>query len=279
MTYSIVARDRGTGELGVAVQSRSFRTGGAVPWATAGVGAVATQSFTERSYGPRLLGALTEGRDAASALGSLVAEDPLRDFRQVAVVSRTGTTAAHTGAACVPETGYVIGEGYAAQGNMLASPEVIPALAAAFEHATGTLADRLLAGLEAAELAGGDFRGREAGAILVVAHAGDDPLQRVSDVRVDNHPDPLGELRRLLSLEQALRRLRRAQPDDLDDELARAVDSDVDEEVALWIAATSLLEHDEADARRLAAPLVRRDPRWGAALDAAAAAIAVEDAR
>lgn len=279
MTYSIVARDRDTGELGVAVQSRSFRTGGAVPWATAGVGAVATQSFTERSYGPLLLDALAEGRDAAAALDSLLAEDPLRDFRQVAVVTMTGTTAAHTGTACVPETGHVAGEGYSAQGNMLASPEVIPALAVAFERASGTLADRLLAGLEGAESAGGDFRGREAGAILVVAQTGDDPLQRISDVRVDNHRDPLGELRRLLSLEQALRRLRRAQPDELDDELALALASGVDEEVALWLAATSLLEHDEDEARRRAAPLVGRNARWGAALDAAAAAIAVEDAR
>ena len=180
MTYSLVARDPETGELGVAVQSRSFGTGRVVPWAAAGVGAVATQSFGERSYGPLGLGLMRGGAAPAAALAELVAADELRDFRQVAFVDAQGRTASHTGSACIPASGSRAGEGFSAQGNMLRSDEVWDAAADGLERAAGSLAERLLAGLDAAEAAGGDFRGRQAGAILVVAAEGPGEIGRAS---------------------------------------------------------------------------------------------------
>lgn len=269
MTYSLVARDAETGELGVAVQSRSFGTGSAVPWAQAGVGAVATQSFTQRSYGPLGLELLAEGAEPGVALEQLVAADAQRDFRQVAFVDAQGRTASHTGVACIPATGSLAGEGLSAQGNMLRSDDVVPALADGFTRAEGTLAERLLAGLDAAEAAGGDFRGREAGAILVVPSEGS-PYERIIDLRVDNHRDPLGELGRLLREAQALRRLRRAALDDLDEALQEARAAGVDDDVVRWVAAVTLTGTDRDRADALLAPLVESDTRWQVALDVAA---------
>lgn len=197
MTYSIVGRDESNGELGVAVQSRAFCVGFCA-WALPGVGAIATQSFTERGYGPRGLDLLAAGESPADALAQLVEADERRDFRQVAFLAADGRTAAHTGAACIPDCGDTARLGVSAQGNMLASPAVWPAAADTFESSDGTLAERLLAALDAAEEAGGDFRGRESAALVVVS--GDrekEPWQRVFDLRVDNHPEPLQELRRL----------------------------------------------------------------------------------
>lgn len=269
MTYSIVARDPETGELGVGVQSRSFRTGAAVPWAQTGVGAVATQSFTLKSYGPRGLELLGEGVEPAAALAQLTAEDELQDVRQVALVDTKGRTASHTGASCIPSTGAIDGDGFSAQGNMLRSEAVVEALAQGFERAPGTLAERLLAALDAAEAAGGDFRGREAGAILVVPGEGDADA-RVSDLRVDNHPEPLQELRRLLTLEQALRALRRTEPDELDEAFDRARTAGVDDDVARWLVATTLLEHDRQRAEAWLEPLAARDDHWRGAFAVAA---------
>ena len=264
MTYSIVARDPTTGELGVAVQSRSFRTGGAVPWAQTGIGAVATQSFTLKSYGREGLAMLANGQEPADVLAELTAADELRDMRQVAMVDTAGRTAAHTGASCIPAAGSFAGDGFSTQGNMLRSEAVVEGLAAGFEREQGTLAERLLAGLDAAEAAGGDFRGREAGAILVVPASGAED-ERVSDLRVDNHPDPLGELRRLLRMEQALRRLRRTAPDELDAELERARADGIDDDVARWLAAASLLPDDPEAAADRVRPLIENDERWLAA--------------
>ena len=269
MTYSLVARDPETGELGVAVQSRSFGTGSAVPWARAGVGAVATQSFTQRSYGPLGLQLLAEGAEPGVALEQLVAADAQRDFRQVAFVDTQGRTASHTGDACIPAAGSLAGDGFSAQGNMLRSDDVVPALAHGFAQGEGTLAERLLAGLDAAEAAGGDFRGREAGAILVVPAEGS-AYESVIDLRVDNHRDPLGELRRLLREAQALRRLRRAAQDELDEALQDARAAGVDDDVARWVAAVSLTGTDRDRADALLAPLVAADERWQVALDVAA---------
>ena len=271
MTYSLVARDPETGELGVAVQSRSFRTGSVVPWAAAGVGAVATQSFSLRSYGPKGLALLGEGASPEAVLSTLTGEDELRDFRQVGVVDALGRTAAYTGAACIPAAGSTFGDGYSAQGNMLASDNVVPALAAGFETTTGTLAERLLAALEAAEAAGGDFRGREAGAILVVGGDADDPNadSPLSDLRVDNHPDPLGELRRLLNLEQALRSLRRADGARLDEAVAEARAAGADDDVIRWVAAVGQIADDPERAREWIAPLAAAVDRWTIALDRA----------
>ena len=151
MTYSIVARDAETGELGVAVQSRAFNTGAACAWAEAGVGAIATQSFTERRYGPRGLALLGEGRDPREALDELLAADDGREMRQVAFVDTSGATAAHTGSQCIPHAGHLSDANVSVQGNMLRSPEVWPAMREAFDNTTGTLAERLLAALDGAE--------------------------------------------------------------------------------------------------------------------------------
>jgi uncharacterized Ntn-hydrolase superfamily protein len=201
-TYSLVARDSDSGELGVAVQSHWFSVGSVVSWAEPGVGAVATQSIAEPAYGPRLLERLRGGQGPGEALQELLAADEKARFRQVAVVDGTGAVAAHTGGGCIPYAGDVGGDGFSAQANMMASKEVWPVMAEAFEAATGTLARRLLAGLDAAEAAGGDVRGRQSAALLVVPPQGE-PWRRTVDLRVEDHHDPLGELRRLLDLADA----------------------------------------------------------------------------
>ena len=222
MTYSIVARDQETGELGVAVQSRAFNTGAACAWATPGVGAVATQSFTERRYGPRGLELMAAGRPPREALDELLSGDDLRAVRQVAFLDTSGTTAAHTGEDCIAHAGHLARENVSVQGNMLRSAGVWPAMAETFEGATGTLAERLLAALDAAEAAGGDFRGRQAAGLVVVeAEAEPDPSYvRVFDLRVDDHPEPLQELRRLHRLAAGYRR-RSGIGDDVDPEEER----------------------------------------------------------
>ena len=201
-TYSIVARDPRTGELGVAVQSHWFAVGPIVPWVRAGVGAVATQSIAEPAYGPRALDSLATGARAREALDQLVDDDDLARFRQVAVIDAHGNAAAHTGDGCISHAGHQAGHEFSAQANMMASPEVWPAMAHAFEAATGPLARRLLAALHAAEARGGDARGRQSCA-LVVAPAHGESWQRTVDLRVDDHPEPLAELDRLLDLSDA----------------------------------------------------------------------------
>jgi uncharacterized Ntn-hydrolase superfamily protein len=202
MTYSIVARDARTGELGVAVQSHWFSVGPIVPWARAGVGAVATQANVEVAYGPRALELLGVGAGAAETLARLVAEDPLSDSRQVAIVDAAGAVAVHTGEDCMAFAGDCQSDGVSCQANIMASNRVWPAMLEAFQAAPGALAFRLLAALDAAEVAGGDLRGRQSAAILVVPGGGD-PWDTVISLRVEDHPDPLGELARLAALNQA----------------------------------------------------------------------------
>jgi uncharacterized Ntn-hydrolase superfamily protein len=202
-TYSIVARDPTTGELGVAVQSHWFAVGPIVPWVRPGVGAVATQSIAEPAYGPHALDRVqANGVGARATLDALLGEDELSRFRQVAIVDAHGEVATHTGEGCIAYAGHRAGAQFSAQANMMASPDVWPAMAAAFEAASGPLARRLLAALNAAESSGGDARGRQSSA-LVVAPAEGEPWQRTVDVRVDDHPEPLRELERLLDLADA----------------------------------------------------------------------------
>jgi len=202
-TYSIVARDRESGELGVAVQSHWFSVGSVVSWAEPGAGAVATQSIADPSYGPRALERLRAGEPASEALPALVAPDALRELRQVAVVDAAGRVAVHTGERCIAHAGHVTGEGFSCQANMMAAPGVPEAMAAAFTDGAGRpLTDRLVAALEAAEAAGGDVRGRQSAALLVVRGDGE-PWRRAVDLRVEDHVDPLAELRRLLRLHRA----------------------------------------------------------------------------
>jgi uncharacterized Ntn-hydrolase superfamily protein len=201
-TYSIVARDPHTHEVGVAVQSHWFAVGPIVPWVRAGVGAVATQSIAEPAYGPRALDALAGGARAGEALEGLLAGDAEARFRQVAVVDAHGGVAVHTGEGCIAHAGDDAGAGFSAQANMMASTGVWPAMARAYESAVGPLARRLLAALHAAEAQGGDARGRQSVALLV-APADGEPWRRTVDLRVDDHPEPLDELDRLLDLADA----------------------------------------------------------------------------
>jgi uncharacterized Ntn-hydrolase superfamily protein len=203
-TYSIVARDPVSGDLGVAVHSHWFSVGSVVSWARAGVGAVATQSVAEPDYGPRVLDALErEGAAATPALRRLLDADPLRTVRQVAAVDARGTVAVHTGEDCIPMAGHVTGDGFSCQANMMAEEGVPEAMAGAFEAAGELpLAERLVAALEGAERAGGDVRGRQSSALVVVPSKGD-PWRRSTDLRVEDHPDPVTELGRLLVLSRA----------------------------------------------------------------------------
>ena len=201
-TYSIVARDPGTGELGVAVQSHWFSVGPIVPWARPGVGAVATQANAEISYGPQALELLAGGASASDALVELLARDPGAQGRQVAVVDAGGRVAAHTGRVCMPFAGHAIGDQVSCQANIMASVDVWPRMLEAFGAAPGSLTERLLAALDAAEAAGGDIRGRQSAAILVVPAAGR-PWETVVSLRVEDHPEPLPELRRLVRLHDA----------------------------------------------------------------------------
>lgn len=204
-TYSIVARDPATGELGVAVQSHWFSVGSIVTWAEAGVGAVATQSFVEASYGPLGLELIRAGKSAPEALRALLAADENRDVRQVAMIDARGRVAAHTGKLCIAAAGHTVGENYSVQANLMDKATVWPAMARAFESATGDLTDRLLAALEAAQREGGDIRGKQSAAILVVRaqSTGRPWADRVIDLRVEDHTDPLGELRRLVRVHRA----------------------------------------------------------------------------
>jgi uncharacterized Ntn-hydrolase superfamily protein len=201
-TYSIVARDPETGELGVAVQSHWFGVGPIVPWARPGVGAVATQSIAEPSYGPRLLDRLAAGEAPGAALDALLAGDELAAFRQVAVVDAQGRVAVHTGERCIAFAGHESGDGFSAQANMMSAAAVWPAMAQAFARAAGPLARRLLAALHAAEAQGGDARGRQSAALLVVPAAGE-PWRTTVDLRVDDDPEPVEQLERLADLRDA----------------------------------------------------------------------------
>jgi uncharacterized Ntn-hydrolase superfamily protein len=202
VTYSIVAWDPETSEAGVAVQSHWFSVGGLVAWAEAGVGAVATQANVEVAFGPRGLARLREGEAPGEALAALIAVDPLAAVRQVAIVDSAGRAAAHTGADCMEFAGQVVGAHHSCQANMMAAPGVPEAMSLAFEATVGDLTARLLGALDAAEAAGGDVRGRQSAAILVVPDAGE-RWERTVDLRVEDHPEPLAELRRLVTVNGA----------------------------------------------------------------------------
>lgn len=203
-TFSIVARDPVTGDLGVAVQSHWFAVGATVAWAEPGVGAVATQSFAEPAYGRKGLARMRDGEAAPAALAALLAEDGKRDVRQVAFVDARGQVAAHTGAANIAFAGHHTGDGYSVQANLMANDRVVPAMTAAYEGTTGDLAARLLAALDAGQAAGGDVRGCQSAAMLIVKGAASaEPSHDVLvDLRVDDAAAPLVELRRLLALQR-----------------------------------------------------------------------------
>ena len=204
-TFSIVARDPATGELGVAVQSHYFSVGPVVPWAMAGVGAVATQSLVLVDYGPNGLELMKGGMSAQQALDSLLKADAHNEGRQVAMIDAKGNVAAYTGKNCIPDAGHKTGTNYSVQANLMSNANVWPAMSAAFEKAQGDLAERMLQALEAGQKAGGDIRGMQSAAILVVkAQSTGKPWKDwVYNLRVEDSNEPIKELRRLVRLQRA----------------------------------------------------------------------------
>lgn len=275
-TFSIVARDPVTGDLGVAVQSHWFSVGSRVIWAESGVGAVATQSFTDPTYGRRGLELMKAGQSAPEALKALLAADPEREVRQVAMIDMQGRVATHTGSLCIEAAGHAQGEGFSVQANMMGKATVWPAMAQAYRGAPGDLADRLMAALRAAQAEGGDFRGMQSAAILVVKAkpSGQPWNDRTFDLRVEDSPDPLGELARLVKLQRAY-----ALMNDGDDLVSRsdwagalkAYDAAAKlapqiPELPFWAAVALVNAGRVAEAEPIFRGVFRKEPQWREAL-------------
>jgi uncharacterized Ntn-hydrolase superfamily protein len=274
-TYSIVARDSVTGEIGVAVQSHWFSVGSIVTWAEAGVGAVATQSFVEPSYGPLGLALMRTGRSAPDALRGLIASDPDSAVRQVAMIDARGRVAAFTGARAIVAAGHHVGNGYSVQANLMEKPSVWPAMARAFESGKGDLAERLLLALEAAEREGGDIRGRQSAAIVVVGPAGSGRpwADRLVDLRIEDHPQPLIELRRLVTLSRLYRRMNEGDEWVTKNDIPKAVaaydaaiaflpDSATNGEAVFWTGISLAAAGKEAEAAPYLARAWAVHPKW-----------------
>lgn len=251
-TFSIVAFDPETDALGVAVQSKFLAVGAVVPWARAGVGAVATQAMANFNYGPRGLDLMAQGRTAEETVEDLTSADEGREHRQVGVVDARGRAATFTGSECFDWAGGVTGEHYAAQGNILAGRETVEAMAEAYEGAGGDLAARLLAALDAGQEAGGDSRGKQSAALLVVreggGYGGDN--DRVIDLRVDDHPDPIKELIRIRGLHTLY--FGESGPDDV-----VAIDGQVRERVVASLLRLGYLDEEDPDEEALHGALAR----------------------
>jgi uncharacterized Ntn-hydrolase superfamily protein len=271
-TYSIVARDSLTGELGVAVQSHWFSVGTVVSWAEAGVGAVATQSLAEISYGPLGLTLMRAGKTAKQALDALLLIDPNREVRQVAMVDADGNVAVHTGNRCIAEAGHRRGGQFSVQANLMENPTVPDAMARAYESATGDLADRMMAALEAAQAEGGDIRGKQSAAILIVnaETSGRPYTDNVMDLRVDDHATPVQELRRLIMVHRAYEYMNEGDEHlALGDDAAalkayaRAAELIPDNpEIKFWAAITMMKSGQEREALSYFAEVFEADEKW-----------------
>lgn len=271
-TFSIVARDPESGEMGVAVQSHWFSTGSIVTWAEPGVGVVATQSMADVSYGPLGLIAMQTGKPVSIVLADLLNKDENREVRQVAMVDAKGNVAVHTGTRCITEAGHHTGHQYSVQANMMLKNTVWPAMAAAYEKSKGPLSDRLLAALDAAQAEGGDIRGKQSAAMLIVS--GETPVHPwkgvLVDLRVEDHPEPLVELRRLLNVQRAYEHMNRG--DDLlsqgkTDEAFTAYEQGARlapnlDELPFWQAVTLLDSGNEEKAAPILKRLFKTDPNW-----------------
>jgi uncharacterized Ntn-hydrolase superfamily protein len=273
-TFSIVARDPQTGDMGVAVQSHWFSVGSIVSWAEAGVGAVATQSFVDPGYGLKGLGLMRGGTSAPEALQQLVKNDPQPDGRQVAMIDTQGRVDAYTGKAAVAAAGHRVGTQFSVQANMMATDRVWPAMASAFEQAKGDLADRMLAALDAAQAAGGDARGKQSAALVVVKARGTGRpwvgADKLFELRIEDHPEPLVELRRLLRLQRAYGHANRG--DELMTE--KKVDAALEEyaaasrlapeivELPFWHAVTLASIGREAEAAPIFKTVFAKEPLW-----------------
>ncbi len=284
MTYTLIGVDPGTDQVGIATQSHFFATGRDVPWVLAGVGAVATQAFVDSASGPRGLDLLRRGWSAPQVIEALLEADPARAGRQLAVVDASGSIVVHTGVNCAPTAGHVLGQDMAALGNILASRAVLTAMIDAFRACDRDLAERLLTGLEAGEAAGGDIRGGQSAALVVTSLRAGGPTTAVVrpriDVRVDDHPMPLAELRRLVGLDcwyAELSRLLNASglftggmTDDaslveralahLDDGRALMVDN---QEPAFWLGVLLARLNRERDATQVLRPAIQARPSLG----------------
>lgn len=249
VTYSIVARDRSSGELGVAVQSHFFSVGSLCPWVEPGVGAVATQSEVLVSYGPLGLDRMRAGTAPAEALRQLLADDEDAAKRQVAFVSASGDVGVHTGDRCIAEAGHLTGEGWSVQANMMRDVGVPEAMADAFTQSEGDLSTRLLDALDAAEAAGGDIRGRQSACVLVAPAEGPQ-WERTVDVRVDDHAEPLVEIRRLAELQRAY-----------------ISGEPVNAELAFWVGLARAGEGAIAEGRALMAPALAEHDGWAQLLE------------
>jgi uncharacterized Ntn-hydrolase superfamily protein len=260
--------------MGVAVQSHWFSVGSIVTWAEAGVGAVATQSFVDPGYGERALALLRKGVPAPDALERLVQADSQRDVRQVAIVDSAGRVAAHTGGKAIQAAGHQQGAQFSVQANLMGNARVWPAMAAAYEAATGDLADRLLAALEAAQTSGGDIRGQQSAAILIVkARSSGRPwsgADKVFDLRVDDHSQPLVELRRLVRLQRAYNRANRGDEllsekhveDALKEYAAAAEIAPEIVELPFWHAVTLASIGRETEAQPIFEKVFQKEPVW-----------------
>jgi uncharacterized Ntn-hydrolase superfamily protein len=271
-TFSIVARDPESGQLGVAVQSHYFSVGPIVPWAEPGVGAVATQSLVEVSYGPRGLELMQSGKSAKQALEELLSQDPNREVRQVAMIDARGEVATHTGSKCIPDAGDHVGEQYSVQANLMANAKVWPAMARAYETAKGDLAERLLAALEAGQRAGGDIRGQQSAAIVIVSgKRSTKPWQdRVMDLRVEDSPRPIAELKRLVRVWRAYRNVDQGDVYVTEGKIEDAMKAYAEgarlapgnDEILFWQAATLWKMGREREATPLFRKVFARDRRW-----------------
>jgi uncharacterized Ntn-hydrolase superfamily protein len=271
-TYSIVAFDPASGQMGVAVQSHWFSVGPIVAWAEAGIGAVATQSFVEPGYGPLGIQLMRAGKTAPQTLAALLIADKHPQVRQVAMVDGQGNTAVHTGDKCIPAAGHRQGKNYSCQANMMEKETVWRAMADAFEAASGELADRLLAALLAAEREGGDIRGRQSAAIVVVSNkvSGTPWKNRVYDLRIEDHPQPLLELQRLLIIAKAYNHMNRG--DDLltENHIAAALDEyslamaiyPGNPEMIFWPAVTMAASGKVDESLPLFRKVFSQDIRW-----------------
>ena len=272
MTYSIVARDAETGRLGVAVQSHWFSVGSVVSWAEAGVGAVATQSFAERSYGPLGLELMRRGRSAPEALETLVRADADKAVRQVAFVDATGRVGVHSGDGCIREFGHETGDGFSVQANMMERDTVWSAMATAYRRAEGDLPERLMAALSAAQGEGGDIRGMQSAALLVVEAepTGTEWGDRVLDLRIEDHLRPVDELSRVLRLWRAYGHAERAEELELVSDLEGAMRERFTSlemmpehpELAFWAAIAMAGAGRLDDARRTVAVAHAAGPGW-----------------
>jgi uncharacterized Ntn-hydrolase superfamily protein len=272
-TFSIVARDANTGEMAVAVQSNWFSVGTVVSWGEAGVGVIATQSFVNKSFGIRGLNLLKDGKSPQEALDLLLSDDSGKEFRQVAILDTQGRVATHTGKSCIDAASHSNGDNFSVQANMMLNDKVVPAMEKAWkENASLRLPERMVAVLQAAQQAGGDIRGKQSAALLVVApKASDEPWNdRLVDLRVDDSKDPIAEIARLLTVFRAYEHMNQGdlyveknQMQEAMDEYGKAMKMFPDNlEMQYWTAITLANNKDIQKASAMLQKIYKKDPNW-----------------